>query len=172
MNLNNDLQLRYLYRDSSNAKLLQEVYEKTPGYFIKVRGTPAEPQAAERTFSMIPDGMSYEDKFTFGMFLKSELIGIVDLIRGYPDDRTAFIGLFLIAEPYQKLKLGFQSFHELESEVRKWPEVQKLRLSVLETNSQVIPFWKKCGFSPTGERKPHEEGIVKSEHILFEKMLR
>lgn len=166
------LELKTLSRDSVNTQLLQKVYEQTPGYFLRVKGSPAEAKASEKTLTMLPDGMNMEAKFSFGIYFESELIGIVDAIRGYPDDRTAFLGLFLISEPFQKRKLGFSIYQEFERQVLQWPEILKLRLSVLEANSQVIPFWQKCGYRPTGERKPYEEGRVKSEHILFEKVLR
>jgi hypothetical protein len=55
--------------------------------------------------------------------------------------------------------------------MRGWDGCKRIRLSVVGANAQVLPFWRKLGFAPTGETKPYRYGNVISEHIVLEKTL-
>jgi uncharacterized protein len=99
------------------------------------------------------------------------MVGCADVIRGYPEEGTAFLGLLLIAEPFQGRGLGRAAYAEIERVVSSWGICERLRLSVIRVNDDVVPFWRKLGFEPTGETKPYRYGSVVSEHVLFEKTL-
>jgi len=52
-----------------------------------------------------------------------------------------------------------------------WPEVNKIRIGIVKTNSEVIAFWLAMGFTDTGLRKSYQENTVKSEVVVLEKTL-
>ena len=44
----------------------------------------------------LPPGKSEEDKLYLGFFEKETLVAVMDLILKYPEEETAYIGLFMI----------------------------------------------------------------------------
>jgi RimJ/RimL family protein N-acetyltransferase len=150
---------------------LQKVLEAAPQYSFNVSGAPQPPNAAEEVFSALPDNFASSNKFVFGIELNSSLIGCIDLLRGFPKPETAMIGLLLLREPHQRKGFGQRAYLQVEDKLRAWPEITKVRISVVESNGEVLGFWKKLGFAETGTRRPYESGNVSSQAIVLEKPL-
>jgi hypothetical protein len=81
----------------------------------------------------------------------SELIGCADLIRGWPSPSTVLTRLW-------KLRCG-TGRKLIRCGWRWW------------TNADVVPFWRKMGFSETGETKPYTYDKLVSESIILTKSL-
>ena len=97
------------------------------------------------------------------------LVGCADVIRGYPVPGTATVGLFLIVESWQRRGIGSQAFRLVEESARKWGRCDRIRIGVVRSNEQVMRFWLRHGFRPTGETRPWREGPAKSEIVYLEK---
>lgn len=163
--------LRELNGERAEMADLQRVIEAAPRYAQLVTGVPPGQADAQSTYSILPEGKSYDDKFVFGIYLDDRMIGCVDLIRGYPNTSTAYLGLLLIAEPFQRRRFGGAAYEQVEAAILGWHSCNRVLLAVVRTNGQVIPFWQKLGFSPTGETKPYRYGSVVSEHVFLAKAL-
>ena len=116
--------IRLLEGAPAEMRELQRVLEEAPVYAHRVTGVPPGRADAQSTYTVLPDGKSYADKFVFAIDRESEMAGCADLIRGYPDPAA-----------------------------------------------EVIPFWTRLGFEPTGEVKPYRYGSVVSETLVFQKRL-
>jgi len=149
-----DVAIRVLSCDPADMGALQHVLEHAPGYAERVTGAPPGAADAQSTFTVLPEGKSYEDKFVFGIFTGKEMVGCIDLIRSYPTANSATLGLLLVAEQHQGVGIGRQAFTLLEQFARGWG-CEVIRLAVVMTNSEVISFWRKLGFSETGDMKPY-----------------
>jgi GNAT superfamily N-acetyltransferase len=136
-----------------------------------VTGAPPGAAGAQSLFTILPEGRSYEDKFVFGIFLDGRMLGCIDIIRGYPAGNTATLGLLLVAEQYQRTGMGRLAYAELEQLIRAWNSCDRVSLGVVMTNSDVIAFWRKLGFSETGEMRVYEYGPVHSRMVIMEKSL-
>jgi ribosomal protein S18 acetylase RimI-like enzyme len=103
----------------------------------------------------------------------AELVAVVDLLRGYPDDSVAFVGLLQVRGGRQGLGIGRTAYRLVEEYViAQWPEVRRLRLAVVDTNADLAgPFWDRLGFEATGEVKAYENDAVSSTARLYEKAL-
>ena len=53
-----------------------------------------------------PPGISEADKHYIGFFEKEKLIAVMDLIDGYPESDTAFIGFFMMRKDAQGRNIG------------------------------------------------------------------
>jgi RimJ/RimL family protein N-acetyltransferase len=117
---------------------------------------PVEPNSAETLFNDHPEGYDISSKRVYGIYLADDrqLIGVVDLLFYYPDSNSACIGLFMLDPDYRNCGLGKEAYFMVEKEILK-NSMMKIRLGVLEGNMQGFYFWKKMGFSLTGERKPY-----------------
>ena len=91
-----DYSMHLLTREDVEA--IQGLYEQCVDYMILVDGQPAGENAAEEEFEDLPPGRSADDRFMFGIVhQRKELIGVLDAIRGYPDEVAWWIGLLLLA---------------------------------------------------------------------------
>src|SRR5207245_10999469 len=111
------------------------------------------------------------DKFVFAIDRESEMVGCADLIRGYPDPATAMLGLLLVSERYRREGIGSRAYALLERYILDWRACRRVRIGVVRSNAEVIPFWTRLGFEPTGEVKPYRYGPVASEIVVFQKSL-
>jgi GNAT superfamily N-acetyltransferase len=151
---------------------LQRVLEAAPSYAERVTGVPPGQADAQSMYSVLPPGKGYEDKFVFGIYLEKMMIGCADLIRGYPDEQTALLGLLLMAEPYQGKGFGKSAYRAIEDYIRHWgPDWKRVRIGVVRTNEEVLPFWTKLGFLRTGEVKPYRYSNISSETLVLSKEL-
>ncbi|MDQ3423196.1 MAG: GNAT family N-acetyltransferase [Actinomycetota bacterium] len=108
-----------------------------------------------------------------GAWSGAHLVGVVDLLRGHPDESRAFLGLLQVRWELQRDGIGRRLSELTESWVRdSWPEIERLRVAVVDTNAVVAaPFWAAMAFVPTGEDKPYRYDKLESTTRLYEKAL-
>ena len=164
-----DLKLLPLIRTPGDAAKLQAAHEATPKYSWSVSGGPPDSSDGQGTLDVLPPGAGYDKKFVYGVHLNTEMIGGVDLIRGWPHSDTAMLGLLFIVEDYQGRGLGRLSYDLTEALVRRWKEINRIRIGIVESNISAFGFWKRLGFIDTGERKAHECGRCVSTTWIFQK---
>ena len=164
------MQLRPLRGEPDEMAELQAVIEGAPMYAERITGAPPGYADAQSLYSVLPPDKGYEDKFVFGIYADGKMIGCADLIRGFPDEHTAHLGLLLLAEPFQRKGLGSAAYRAIEDFIRQWgARCQRVRIGVVRTNDDVLPFWTKLGFKPTGEVKPYRYASVSSETLVLVK---
>ena len=151
---------------------LQKVLESAPNYSLKVSGSLPSSAESQSLFSALPPGKEYKDKFVLGFYSDNEMFGCADIIRGYPNEKVAMIGLLLMSEKFQNQGFGRMTYGLVENLCLSWPEIERARIGVVETNSLVMPFWEKMGFLKTGERKSYSEGIIESTNVVLEKIIK
>lgn len=97
----------------------------------------------------LPPRTSYDDKYYIGYFEKDELTAVMDLILGYPNDETAFIGLFMMKKQCQGKGIGSAVVEEC-FDFLSGIGYRFVRLGFARGNPQSEAFWKKNGFTQTG----------------------
>jgi hypothetical protein len=70
--------------ERSEMEELQRVLEEAPTYAQLVTGVPPGPADAQSTYTILPKGKSYEDKFVFAIYHGGKMVGCADFVRGYP----------------------------------------------------------------------------------------
>jgi RimJ/RimL family protein N-acetyltransferase len=164
------LTLHALTGEPAEMAALQCVLEAAPAYFLSISGSPPGSAAAQSTFTALPPGKSYDDKFVWGLYSGEAMIGCADVIRGYPVRESAVIGLLLLAEDWQHRGLGRGFATLVERRIASWPEVARFRIGVVASNSGALAFWRSLGYRETGEVKPAGSDFV-AEVIVLEKPL-
>lgn len=148
--------------DIYSEQKLQEVFNRSPRYFKYVEGVNNVPkEAARETIEAIPLNIPRSNKYVFLIKANQEYIGAVDLIDGYPENDTAFIGLLIIVENQQAKGMGMKVYDKLEGFIKEQLKSSKVMLAIVETNP-VEGFWKKMGFEKIGQKKVYENGDFKS----------
>ena len=99
--------------------------------------------------SALPPRTGPKDKFYLGFFDKDKLAAVMDLILNYPNDKTAFIGFFMMRREEQGKGLGSKIVSECFDELGR-AGYEYVRLGFAKGNPQSEAFWRKNGFLPTG----------------------
>ena len=97
-----------------------------------------------------PPGITMEDKYYFGFFDDRELVAIMDLIEGYPEPETAYIGFFMMNPKYQGKQIGTAIVGEVIDYLQSIGKIA-VRLAIDKGNPQSSHFWKKNGFEVISE---------------------
>ena len=100
----------------------------------------------------LPPGKEYQDKFYIGFFRGDCLTALMDLITDYPEEGTAWIGLFMTDTRCQNRGIGSQIIGECAAALRELG-FRKIAIGVDKGNPQSNAFWKKNGFAVTGEER-------------------
>lgn len=133
-----------------DAEKVFEIYQTSPGYFLKVDG--CLPTLEMATFSLIDGpkktGAKYKKEFLI-IELEKTPIGVLDLHAHHPDEETCYLGLLLIDERLFSRGMGRKCFNLAENYIRRVLVCKKIRLGVSNDND-VTAFWKKMGFTPNG----------------------
>ena len=150
---------------------LQCLLESAPDYSKRVTGHPPDPSDATSTLTLVPDGFDPAGKRAIGLWQDNELVGFADVLIGYPDAATAFIGLLIVRGDRHREGLGRLLHQAVVERAREECGADgQLRLAILDTNKEVAdPFWQALGYVPTGETKPYQSGNLVSAVALWQR---
>lgn len=87
-------------------------------------------------------------KEVLGVVVQDEVVGVVDLLKGYPTPDTGFIGLLVLDPAVRGQGLGRQ----VEAQIVRRLGTAKVRLAVNFVNPRAKEFWASCGYRVIGER--------------------
>ena len=93
-------------RLSNDVDRLQAVLEGAPEYSLVVEGRLPPSNAAIELLDALPPGKDHSDKYVYEVVHEAEVVGCLEMVRGYPDTDIAFIGLLLFREGYQGRGFG------------------------------------------------------------------
>ena len=115
----------------------------------------------------LPPGKIKRDKYYVGYFKGNELAAVLDLILGYPDEKTAYIGFFMMNKKYQGKGIGTQIISECAKYLAKL-QFETIRLAIDRGNPQSEAFWTKKEFTKTEEKvKGQVSAYIPMERKLF-----
>ena len=99
-----------------------------------------------------------------GLWVDDELAGVASFVVGWPSPDIMYLGLLQLRTSHQGRGLA-RAFHQaLRAE---FPG--RLRLTVVDTNAEVLPFWERLGYARTGETKEWiSDSGLRHEAIVME----
>lgn len=108
------------------------------------------PESIEADMAALPLGKGKDDKYYLGYYDKAKLIAVMDLILGYPDEETAYVGFFMTDVSVQGKGVGSAIISEMSQFIcsQGYSDIQ---LGWVKDNPQAEHFWHKNGFKETGK---------------------
>ena len=81
----------------------------------------------------------------------NELTAILDLTTGYPSEKSAFIGWFMVEAGRQRQGIGSQLFADVRASL-KAQGFDHLLVGIRKNGENAGPFWEAQGFAPAAEQ--------------------
>ncbi|MFW5630132.1 MAG: GNAT family N-acetyltransferase [Acetivibrio ethanolgignens] len=138
---------------------------KSNTQYYEYCGKDISTELIERDIKITPPGIPMEQKYYIGFFENNLLVAIMDLIDGYPDDNTAFIGFFMMNSQLQGTGIGSKIISEVLNYL-KGKGFEMCRLGIDKDNPQSNHFWRKNGFKVVREVVQEEGTILIAERQL------
>jgi GNAT superfamily N-acetyltransferase len=126
---------------------VQAVFAASEDFAMLVDGFPAPPDEAEQLLAKIPPGSHPEDKAVMLVRLGTANIGVLDVVRDWPQRRVWMIGLLVLVPAARGRGVGARVL----ATVDRWAiesGAEKLRIAVAPANIRGLRFWRRHGFSP------------------------
>jgi RimJ/RimL family protein N-acetyltransferase len=156
---------------------LQRVYESTPGYW-EMYGLLAAPAGqGERDLASI---QAEPGRYGMGILLPNQpgkaeagaqLVGVVDFRLHWPQQKVVYLGMFMVAEPFQRQGIGRAAWQMLEPWLANEAGMHTARLGVEQFNPGALKFFEQLGFYLTGDSQRIRSGKKLVRLLYMEKML-
>lgn len=146
----------------------EQVYRLELGNPLYFEFCPPAPSVEQvlKDRKALPPHTSCEDKFYLGFYNGEELVAVMDLIFHYPNEKTAFVGFFMMNSRYQGRGIGSAIIADSLLYLKKIG-FASVRLGYRKENAQSEHFWRKNGFTPTGIETDNGQGMI----IVLQKQL-
>jgi RimJ/RimL family protein N-acetyltransferase len=126
--------------------------------YFRYCGGSTTPERVRQDLTLCPPGTTPAQKHYVGFFDADTLVAVMDLIDGYPDADTAFIGFFMMNKDLQGQGTGTAIVRDVLAALRALGYTA-VRLGIDKENPQSNYFWRKNGFAVLREAA-QEHGIV------------
>lgn len=136
--------------------------------YYRYCGGETSPGRIRQDLTLCPPGIPLAQKYYVGFFAAGTLVAVMDLVDGYPDADTAFIGFFMMNKSLQGRGVGTA----LVSEVLAYLTAlgfAAVRLGIDKENPQSNHFWRKNGFTVLKEVPQARGVILLAERCLMQK---
>jgi GNAT superfamily N-acetyltransferase len=132
---------------------LQALLERCHEFIALTCHRAVRPDEAGELLAAVPPGLSVDDKVVFGLFAErpDELVGVIDLLRGYPSADSWWIGLCLIDPAWRGRGLGERVIADLHAWFRQGGATASW-LCVVEQNPGGLRFWQRAGYEIVDRR--------------------
>ena len=160
-----------------HAPALQAVYAATPGYWA-MYGLAAAPQ--NQAQEDLAAAGATPGRYLLGIVRRvdaadadagAELIGLLDFRLHWPEEGTAYIGMLLVAEPYQRAGVATKAWSLLAPWLAAAAKISKVRTGVEQFNVGALKFWQRMGLRLTGESDRIRSGDTLVRLLYLEQAL-
>ncbi|KRN98283.1 GNAT family N-acetyltransferase [Companilactobacillus kimchiensis] len=135
--------------DSSDVNKVFALVQNNSNFFNYCPPQPTRHSILE-DMQILPANKTADDKFYLGFFDDQQLVAVMDLVTKYPDDQTAWMGLFIVDAKYQNKGVGSAIISEV-TQVLHQSDLKKIELAYPRGNAQSEHFLLKNAFVKTGQ---------------------
>ena len=149
---------------ADHAEALQEVYRATPQYWQMYhlassptgqaqRDLEAAAETPGRTMMGIVRRVDAADPAA-----GFEMVGVVDFRMHWPDENVVYVGMIMVAEPYQRQGIGRAAWRVLAPWLAQSAKMSSARAGIEQFNPGGLQFLQRIGFSLTGDTSRVQSG--------------
>lgn len=119
-------------------------------FFTLVAGDAPAENTARLLLQSRPPTVPPAGKHLIGFAQGGEIIALVDLLEGFPEEAEWYVGLLLLAPLQRSRGLGTAVWNAMEGWIRD-AGGRRIRLIVQKQNPAAARFWSGVGFAARGE---------------------
>jgi RimJ/RimL family protein N-acetyltransferase len=149
---------------ADHAAALQAVYQATPTYWQMYhlasspagqaqRDLEATANTPGRTLMGIVHPINAEE-----LDAGVEMVGVVDFRLHWPDPDIVYVGMIMVAEPYQRQGIGCAAWRLLAPWLAQSAKMASARAGIEQFNPGGLKFLEAVGFAITGESSRVQSG--------------
>jgi len=142
---------------------IKKLAKKCKDYSLLVNGDENSWNTQEFLTSLPPNS-NLDNKFSLGIYINSKLIGIIDLIKDYPQEKSWWLGLLLFESKYRGRGIGHEVLKNIENMIQD-EKGNTLALGVIESNNRALKFWKSQSFKINRITSPKK--FINKEHKII-----
>ena len=131
---------------SDDVDLVCSLLLDAPDYWLSTFGGFPSTTDAHSVLSEFPEACTAENQLIFGVCEKTDLVGLIRVLRSWPTPEVAVIELLLIRKSFRRRHFACRAIEQLSRQARSWTGISKWKISVLESNPGALEFWRHCGF--------------------------
>jgi GNAT superfamily N-acetyltransferase len=165
-----ELIMHELRDTAANRLAVTHVIMGSPDYHLTVDGALPNSERVDDFFTSVPAGYTLNDLSCLGFFSGDNIAGIGGVLRRWNAPNKAIIGLLLFHPDFRRRGFGAIAVAQIEALARTWPGIDRLRIGVVTTNADAMPFWEAQGFVRNGEIKPGGDHFT-GDIVILEKPL-
>lgn len=143
----------------SNVRDVWEMMKGNEYFYSKTQDHEVTMGECVDDITALPPGKSLEDKTYVGIYEGGELIAAVDLIDGYPYEKTGYLGLLMLAASKHGMSIGKQILDGITASARE-KGFEYIELACHKTNEIGLAFWSKNGFEVIRESERKIDGKI------------
>lgn len=128
-----------------NINDVYNLLNKNEYYLSKVQNHKLTVDECIEDINALPDNKTMDSKTYVSIYDNEKCICLIDIVTQYPNDETAFLGLFILDVDYQQKGVGTLFFKKIENAVKK-AGFKTIRLGCMSGNEKGKKFWSKMGF--------------------------
>jgi len=140
---------------------------RNPEYFSYMQDHAVTLDECIEGIRLLPPGTDRNQKYYLGFYNESRLEAILDLVVGYPDSHTAWIGLLMIRGNLRGRGIGSRVFGALADSLKSL-SFRLMQLAVIESNDRAFEFWTSMGFKEIRRSKTIEDYKPRLDVIVME----
>lgn len=147
------LSQKYLVKKlkEDDVSSIYELCSKNPIYYEYIKSVPTYENIKD-SLTELPPSVSLDKKYFVGYYKEGQLIALLDIIAGYPNEQTVYIGWFMMKKELQGTGIGSNIIEEALLYFKE-EKFQSVQLGYVKGNKQSEGFWKKNKFIPVGREK-------------------
>lgn len=154
----------------SNFTQVMEIYNTNQDFFLLTENKEVQLEECIRDIGAVPPNFDIGKKIYISIWKNGKIVGVLDLLTGYPTQCCIWIGLLLIHGELHGKNIGSRIMTAV-FEASKAVGYESIQLGVIENNIAGINFWHKHGFEKIRESKMEQDNIKAINITVMEKRM-
>jgi len=145
-----------------------EVFTTNPEFCLLSEGKKGGAENVLQEIDEGPSGFNLDNKFFVSLRKDGRIIGILDLLKGFPAPDCMWIGLLMVHGDMHDRSIGSKIVKGVLKAARDSGH-RRVQLGVIEANVKALKFWQKMGFEKIHEKKVEQKNIGVLKIIVMER---